>query len=606
MHRNLKFLDKGADAIFICDKKTACISDANWRACELFGCSIEELKERDLESFSTVSVPGAQKQFLSLINDARIEGSMFEWHVRAKSGRVFWLEMSVQCVGLQDVEQVMLIGRDVTQRKLEISAEQSRIERVNRKMAAFAEYNPNPVFEFSAAGELRYFNKAAEELAHSVAKKSPLEILPPETREVVSECWVTKRSKLRLITQLQDRTVSWSFFPIATIGRVHCYAGDITDKLALENQLRQSQKLEAIGQLAAGVAHDFNNILTIIQGNASMFLTEKGISHEATECADQIIKAADRAASLTRQLLVFSRKQVLHRVNLNLNEIVRDMAKMLQPLLGEHISLRSELSPTLPCIYADPGMIEQIVLNMAVNSRDAMPKGGKLVISTHSEIVEKEHSGLFVCLSVADSGCGITQGNITHIFEPFFTTKEIGKGTGLGLATVYGIVHQHEGWIEVSSELGKGTLFKIYLPTVETNAETKSHPTRQWLPCGTETILIVEDEASLREVVSGVLQRCGYGILMAGSGTAALDVWRENKDKVDLLFTDMVMPDGLTGQELVNRLTSEKPGLKVIYTSGYSPELFGGAEMRQDSVFLQKPYHAQRLAQVVRTCLDGK
>ncbi len=496
-------------------------------------------------------------------------------------------------------------------------SEHTRSQRAIREMAAFAEFNPNPVFEFSPDGGLRYSNKAASELAHSMGKSDPAGILPPETREVVTQCWITGKNRLRLNSELCNRTLSWSFFPIAAVGRVHCYAGDVTEKLALEVQLRQSQKLEAIGQLAAGVAHDFNNILTVIHGNASMFLSEPNLPPGATECARHVVHAAERGASLTRQLLVFSRKQILLPSNLDINEIVENMMRMLQRLLGEHILLRPDFSANLPLIYADPGMMEQVILNLAVNSRDAMPRGGTLVIQTQAEIVSDTagrealgaRPGHFVCLSVKDTGEGIAPEYLARIFEPFFTTKEAGKGTGLGLATVYGIAHQHQGWVEVESKPGNGTAFKIYLPAAAGVQSAKAGGADRWRNSkGSETVLVVEDEATLREMVGSVLQRCGYSVLMAASGHAAMDLWLENKEKIELLFTDLVMPGQISGGELARRFSRQKPGLKVIYTSGYSPEVVarGDFSTKDGAVFLQKPYHPQQLLQVIRDCLDGK
>jgi signal transduction histidine kinase len=389
---------------------------------------------------------------------------------------------------------------------------------------------------------------------------------------------------------------------------------DITDRRRLEDQLRQSQKMEAIGQLAAGVAHDFNNLLTIIQGNASLLLSAPGRSEEDAGSSSQIVQAAERAAGLTRQLLMFSRKQIMQLAHLDLNEVVGNMTKMLQRILGEDVTLRSEYAPSLPLIHADAGMLEQVLLNLAVNARDAMPEGGQLRIQTsaltlgpqdlgqHPEAVAGHH----VCLRVSDTGCGITPEHLPRIFDPFFTTKEIGKGTGLGLATVYGIVKQHHGWIEASSEIGQGTIFQIYLPAAEGSAAARrAGATAQELPRGHEVVLVVEDERAVRLLVNNLLQRCGYTVLMAESGVAALAVWKEHKHRVELLLTDMVMPDGMSGRELARTLKRDKPDLKVIYTSGYSAATTGEVPPLTEGVnFLQKPYPPYHLAKTVRACLD--
>ena len=388
------------------------------------------------------------------------------------------------------------------------------------------------------------------------------------------------------------------------------------ERQKLETQLRQSQKMEAIGQLAGGVAHDFNNLLTVIQGNASLLLNPQLNAGERSGCSHQIVQAAERAASLTRQLLMFSRKHTLQMVELDLNEVVGNMTKMLQRILGEDITLRTEYAPKLAVISADAGMIEQVLLNLAVNSRDAMPAGGQLLISTSVENLDAdspllpagESPGGYVRLKVSDTGCGISPETLPHIFEPFFTTKETGKGTGLGLATVYGIIEQHHGWVTVSSQMGQGTTFCIHLPAAKgTPAKPQAVVTTSKLPGGHETILLVEDESAVRHLVGNLLQRCGYTILEAESGVAALAVWQKHRHEIQLLLTDIVMPDGVTGYDLAQQLKSEQPQLRVIYTSGYSTDILGkDPTLIRDGNFLQKPYHPHQLAQAVRDCLDRK
>jgi len=389
---------------------------------------------------------------------------------------------------------------------------------------------------------------------------------------------------------------------------------EIEQRKQLEEQFLQAQKMEAVGRLAAGVAHDFNNLLTVIHGNASLLLCEPANEAEIADCSQQIVEAAERAASLTRQLLMFSRKQVIQPARLDLNEVVAHMTKLLQRLIGEDVSLVSKYAPNLPAIQADVGMIEQVLLNLAVNSRDAMPKGGRLTISTGTADLEAEPAGqnagnpagLFVRLTATDTGSGIAPENLAHIFEPFFTTKEVGKGTGLGLATVYGIVKQHQGRIAVESTVGKGTTFYIYFPVIAgATAEKPAEPTVADLPHGTETILLVEDELIVRLTVSNMLQRFGYTILPANSGVEALEVWKQHKHRIQLLLTDIVMPDGLTGYELARQLQAEKPQLKIIFTSGYSGDVADKRLTLVEGVnFLQKPYASQKLAETVRKNLD--
>src|SRR5208282_4117725 len=390
---------------------------------------------------------------------------------------------------------------------------------------------------------------------------------------------------------------------------------DVTTQRRLEEQLRQSQKMEAIGQLAGGVAHDFNNILTVIHGHSSL-LQSSELDETAMRSAQQISQAAERAAALTRQLLTFSRRQLIQPKKLDMNKIVGNMIDLLARLLGEDVMLQLDYSLSPAMVEADVGMMEQVLLNLAVNARDAMPKGGRLAVrisivdlnEAHVQHHPEARVGRFVCVSKTDTGCGIPPENLQRIFEPFFTTKEIGKGTGLGLATVYGIVKQHRGWIEVESTVGKGTTFRIYIPYVgSAQAETEKPTTQITIRGGTETILLVEDEKPVRELVSRVLQKYGYKILPAGNGVEALETWNRHKNEISMLFTDLVMPDNMNGRELAEKLWAERPGLKVVFTSGYSTDIVGkDFKLEPGLNYLQKPYEPQVLALVVRRCLDDK
>ncbi len=389
---------------------------------------------------------------------------------------------------------------------------------------------------------------------------------------------------------------------------------DITTQRRLEEQLRQSQKMEAIGQLAGGVAHDFNNILTVIHGHASLLMSSE-LEESASRSAQQITQAAERAAALTRQLLTFSRRQLIQPKKLDMNKIVGNMTDLLGRLLGEDVSLQLNYCQSPAMVEADVGMMEQVLLNLAVNARDAMPKGGQLAVRISIVEVNEAHVqrhpearvGQFVCVSKTDTGSGIPPENLQRIFEPFFTTKEVGKGTGLGLATVYGIVKQHRGWIEVDSTVGKGTTFRVYIPYAGSEHVEAEEPTTQiTIRGGRETVLLVEDEKPVRELVSRVLQKYGYKILEANNGIEALQIWNQHKDEISLLFTDLVMPDNMNGRELAEKLLTERPGLKVIFTSGYSADIVGkDFKLEPELNYLQKPYQPQMLALVVRRCLDG-
>lgn len=390
---------------------------------------------------------------------------------------------------------------------------------------------------------------------------------------------------------------------------------DITARVALEAQLRQSQKMESIGQLAAGVAHDINNILTIIQGHAGLLLNAAPLDPDSVKSLKQISAASERAAGFIRHLLMFSRKQVYRTKILDLNAVLHNLEYMLPRMLGEHIALEVRCGPDLPRIAADIAMVEQIVMNLVVNARDAMPKGGKLLIETSAVEIDslyvklhpEAHAGRFTCLSVTDTGCGMERSVLQRIFEPFFTTKEVGKGTGLGLATVYGIVKQHHGWIEVQSKVGLGTTFKVFFPVAgeTSHLPTGSTPESETVKGGRETILLVEDEKDLLELLREVLQQYQYRILTASSGTEALLIWDEHNGQIDLLLTDMIMPGGMTGDELAVELKRRKPDLKTIYASGYTSAFVGRDFGRDDIAFLAKPYQPHQVAQLIRDTLDA-
>jgi len=407
-----------------------------------------------------------------------------------------------------------------------------------------------------------------------------------------------------------------SLSPVALGGRPHLLlvAQDVAQRALLERQLRQAQKMEAIGQLAAGVAHDFNNILTVIQGHAGLIQRNVGADSPQTKSIEQISNAAGRAATLIRQLLMFSRKQIMQFRYLDLNDTLRNAIKMLERLVGEHVQIDFRPGEALPAIHADPCMMEQIAMNLAVNARDAMPNGGKVSIITSVESIHRaptpmdpeERGGDYVCLTFSDNGTGMDTQILGRIFEPFFTTKPVGKGTGLGLSTVFGIVRQHRGWVEVESKPNQGTTFRVYFSASQQVAEKTEPVVDTVLRSGRETVLVAEDENDLREMVVQVLKIQGYTVLEAVSGQNALEVWDRASRPVDLLVTDMVMPGGILGGELAERLVEKSPTLKVIYTSGYSPGMAGkDVSLLEGRNFLPKPYSIGKLAQFVRECLDS-
>jgi two-component system, cell cycle sensor histidine kinase and response regulator CckA len=399
--------------------------------------------------------------------------------------------------------------------------------------------------------------------------------------------------------------------PIKLLGTVQ----DITERRQLEERFRQAQKMEAVGQLAGGVAHDFNNILTIIQGHVGLALSNPDQMVDVRESLQEIRTAAERAARLTRQLLAFSRRQMLQVRYVDLNDIVDNLTKMLHRLLGETIQLKFQRAKVLSCIEADSGMIEQIIMNLVINARDAMTSGGSVTLSTYEKSFSNEDSwknpdirpGEFVCLEVADTGCGMDQVTMAHIFEPFFTTKELGRGTGLGLSTVYGIAKQHRGWVEVESTKGAGTVFRVFFPVcAKPGVVVTQGGAHVDDAAGSETILAVEDEIPVRQLARVCLQRKGYRVLEASNGREALDIWNKYHNEIDLLLTDQIMPEGMSGRELASHCISQKPGLKVLYSSGYSLNMIQGDLRLTEGVnFLPKPYDSVKLIHAVRACLDA-
>jgi PAS domain S-box-containing protein len=400
-------------------------------------------------------------------------------------------------------------------------------------------------------------------------------------------------------------------------GKIVNYVGvkrDITREAQLEQQILQVQKMDAIGRLAGGVAHDFNNILAVVLMNASELSDDKQVTPAQVEGLNEIIEAAERGANLTRQMLAFSRRQVMQMRALDLNDVVAGITRMLQRIIGEDITLKTRLAPADMLVWGDSGMIEQVLLNLVVNARDAMPEGGHITMELEScivdELVAKAHkakAGAFVLLRVRDDGFGIAAEHLPHVFEPFYTTKVAGKGTGLGLATLHGIVEQHHGWVDVESEVGQGTTFSVYLPRLSTTKRPDAEQTEPVLmDGGKETILVVEDEKSLRMLAVRILRHRGYRLLEASDGEEALKIWREHHHEIDLLVTDVIMPGGISGGKLADQLRGEKPGLKVIYMSGYSGDVTGaGLDLSEGRQFLQKPFSPAKLVQMVRDYLDA-
>ncbi len=491
-------------------------------------------------------------------------------------------------------------------------AERQRAEQQIADLAKFPAENPNPVLRIAHDGTVTYANESSGPLLECWGCVQG-DLLPAEFRQIALDA-MESRTRREMEVTCSGTAYSLTFTPIPGTDYLDLYGYDVTERKSLEEQLRQSQKMEAIGRLAGGIAHDFNNILTGIIGYAQFLLDEAEEDSQASRDLRQIRDLGDRAARLTGQLLAFSRRQPLEPVVLNINSLVGDIARMLRRLIGENIELKFGPSDDLGNVRADPGQVEQVLMNLAVNARDAMPDGGRLTIETANVELDQEYAnshpdaepGPHVMLAVSDTGCGIDKDTRERIFEPFFTTKKNGKGTGLGLATVYGIVKQHNGNIYVYSEPGRGTTFKVYLPRVGAAVgPPKSDSSIVERAAGGETVLLVEDEDAVRDLAVRVLKRAGYTVLAAGRPSEAVRIFAEHAGEVDLLLTDVVLPER-SGRELHEELTRSAPSLKALYTSGYSDgAVVNGDLLKEGTAFLQKPFTPSALAWKVREVLGG-
>ena len=523
------------------------------------------------------------------------------------------------------VGAIVVNFRDVSERRTAEAALRESEERYRTLVEGVRDI----IFALSPEGTIASLNPAFETITGLPREEwvgQPFErLVHPEDLPLALELLGrVVRGELRPASQFRVRTAKgdyrvgeFSATPQLHEGRLVGILGigrDVTERAQLEQQLRQAQKMEAVGRLAGGIAHDFNNILTAITGYADLLLEDLGATDPRRQDADEIHKAADRAAGLTRQLLAFSRQQVLQPTVLEVNKLVSDLEKMLRRLLGEDVELGTRLAPTTGRVKADPGQLEQVIMNLAVNARDAMPNGGKLTLETGNVNLDEAYAadhyparaGPFVLLAVSDTGIGMSEETQAHMFEPFFTTKEKGKGTGLGLATVYGIIKQSGGFIWVYSEVGHGTTFKLYLPRVEELAERGSQPAQAAARAarGTETVLVVEDEAPVRSVARQVLERHGYTVLEAPSAEAALDIATRYSGIIHLLLTDVVMP-GLNGRELASRLATLRPDARVIFMSGYTDDaVTRHGVLEPGSAYVQKPFTPDAIARKVREVLD--
>jgi len=515
--------------------------------------------------------------------------------------------------------------------------EQQKVERMNRAMADMTGGSVAHALDGSAtsarsrrhdlaspnsdADLVGCFNALNRERgcgAGPQCERCPLRLALAETfktgrscREVESPLWFRRHGSWHQV----DVSVSTTLIRVGGQSRVLVCLENITGRKQLQAQLLQAQKMEAIGQLAGGVAHDFNNILAASMMNLSLLKSATITRAESHLLLQELERSTERATSLTRQLLLFGRRQMMENQRFNLNDIVANMLTLMRRVLGEQIDIRWTVGPEPMWVEGDSGMLEQIVMNLCVNARDALVRGGEISLTIErTEVAAGESQrhpdarpGVFICLTVADTGIGMDAATLKRVFEPFFTTKEMGKGTGLGLATVYGMVKQHRGWIEVASTQGEGTTFRVFLPESPRPELAPSAEVDAAADGKGESILLVEDDEDLRKLIATSLRASGYEVIEAGNGPEAVGLWEQHNGYFDLVFTDMVMPGGMTGLDVAERLRQFKPRLKVIVSSGYSLDLAHSDGKADSSIrFLPKPYQSHTLARLLRDCLDGK
>jgi two-component system cell cycle sensor histidine kinase/response regulator CckA len=556
--------------------------------------------------------------------EQRVIGIGREAAAMRKDGSTFPVDLALSEMALPGRRMFTCIIRDISLRK---QAEEA-IREAHDKLHALIEACPLAIFTLAPDGRVRQWNSAAERIfgwteAEVLDRRLPIvpESEVADFQDIVRQTIAGQRMRgveRRRLTKdgtLIDVSI-WNA-PLrhasGEISGIMCVVADITERIRLEEQLRQAQKMEAVGRLAGGVAHDFNNMLTVITGYSRMLLDRFEPDSEARAEIEEILKSAEHASALTGQLLVFSRRHVVQRKVIGLNEIIARLEKMLGRVIGEDIELTAAPAACPDRIRADAVQIEQMILNLVVNARDAMPGGGRLILETANAELDSTYAGThigvrpgrYVMLAVSDTGVGMNAEIRSRLFEPFFTTKEKGKGTGLGLSMVYGIVKQSGGDIWVYSEPGRGTTFKIYLPQVEEGAEEPAAPRFVETAGGSETILLVEDEAGVRRLVRSILEQRGYAVLEAKDPEHALRLCGENSRRIDLLITDVVMPE-MNGRELAAEAARMRPALKVLYMSGYTDNaLVHHGVKGLGPAFLQKPFTPAALAKRVRELLDS-
>ncbi len=599
--------------------------EANDRFLQIYGYSRAELVGHGALELNVWADP---QDLAALVERLQREGRAadVEVRLRTKTGEVRRVLLSAECVELEGETYLVVGSKDITARTL---AEEA-LRHSEEKFAKAFRSNPDAITISTLKdghllevneGFLRLYGYTREEVFASTSLELGIWEDPHDRETLVAELLehgsVAAFEAYMKSKQGATRAVVFSAETIELGGEpcVLIVARDVTERRHLEEQFRQAQKMEAVGRLAGGIAHDFNNLLTIIRGHSDLAMMELQEGSPIHDSLSEVQKAADRASGLTGQLLAFSRQQVLAPRVISLNTVVIGMEKMLHRLIGEDVELVSRLAPDLKTVKADPGQVEQVLMNLVVNARDAMPTGGRLTIETGNVELTPAFAdenpgarpGSYVLLAVADTGCGVDEATRERVFEPFFTTKEMGKGTGLGLSTVYGIVKQSEGYIAIESEVGKGSTFRIYLPQAGTKTAV-AKPSSEADPssAGSETILVVEDEDALRDLARRFLESSGYNVLVAGAGPEALEIMQRHSGSIHLVVCDAVLP-GINGRELAVQLRAAHPESKVLFVSGYTDDALLLHGIAGDGTpFLQKPFTSDALLRKVRQVLNEK
>jgi PAS domain S-box-containing protein len=591
----------------------------------MLGYSAEELTQ---QTFMAVTHPADLETDIALYNEVlagKRDSYQIEKRYIRKDGRTIWGHLTVSIVKGTDGAPLYAVSmvEDITEHK----RIQDALHLSQERLQAILDHSPAMIYVKNLEGRYlltsRLFNEKFRHDGASMIGMTIRDLVPPaeaEQREAHDRLVLEKGAPVTMEEHSEENGTTKTYlaakFPLRdALGSIYAIGGvdtDITEYELLQTQFAQAQKMDAFGQLAGGIAHDFNNILAVLMIQLSLLAAEPALPGHVVAKLKGLEDITQRAARLTRQLLMFSRREATSMQVMDLNQALVDVFKMLGRILGEHIDMTFKNRGVPMWINADAGMMEQVVMNLSVNARDAMPEGGRLLVDTEivefklESVTETRRAGRFVCLTVTDSGHGMNAATLKRIFEPFFTTKEVGKGTGLGLATVYGIVKQHAGWIEVESTVGRGSTFRVFLPAVSGPHEAHDPEVNPDVKGGNEKILIVEDDPAVREISAMCLEQAGYSVVTTSNAIEGLAKWEENGQRFDLLLTDMVMPGGMSGLKLAKMLRQMKNSLRVIIVSGYSQEAsHSKTPFTEVGTYLSKPIDRVTLLNAVRRSLDG-